>query len=329
MRAARVAPERWFRTSPPCALTYADCGGTGMSASSGATKDYGFSQKNNWRRTQWNQILVRTRGLEKTQPILYLAGPDDNDRHVATSKGVPSQNLIAIDRDRANVERVKSGSNPALHSDIESVIKSWPSHRKVCAVMLDFCSGLENRYFLDLREPLARTPFAGAAISINFQRGRDKSSEDARQRLQSRRFMDLFSKVPQHVRFISVWSQDEKNRAAMFMMSLILDLVDGVLFTLGAAKPRDVDPGVRARLFMNIVSVLKPTFHSYQSVTETPQSRRVVVFDSVVFSQIQLQDGSGIQTEIEDQIDYGRDPLLARRISATLAVRTARMRGAI
>lgn len=63
----------------------------------GATRDYDVGPKNHWRRTIWNEILRRTAGQEKEKLILYLAGPQDLDRKVALQKGVPDQNLVAID----------------------------------------------------------------------------------------------------------------------------------------------------------------------------------------------------------------------------------------
>lgn len=289
-------------------------------AKSGATKDYRFGQKNHWLRTTWNQILNRTAGLEQTQPILYLAGPDDNDRRVAIDKGVPSHNLIAIDRDRCNIDKIKQSGCSAIQARAENVLRTWPTNRKVCGVVLDFCSGLEQRYFLDLREPLARTPFAGAVILLNFQRGRDKSSEDMRERLnRGPGFLSILRRLPQSVRFLSDMSVDNKNRAAMFMYMLTHDLAYGCLKTIGidpTSQPKHLPE--YSRLFQNALFLFKPVFISYQS--------GALVFDSVVFTQFHMPDGTGIQTDIEDSIDYGKDESLARRISATLAVRTRRMR---
>jgi hypothetical protein len=75
----------------------------------GATRDYDVGPKNHWRRTIWNEILRRTAGQEKEKLILYLAGPQDLDRKVALQKGVPDQNLVAIDVVMENVLRVRQG----------------------------------------------------------------------------------------------------------------------------------------------------------------------------------------------------------------------------
>jgi hypothetical protein len=286
---------------------------------SGAVKDYGFGQKKHWRRTQWNQILERTRGREKSEPILYLAGPDDNDRAVAVSKGVPAHSLIAIDRDEVNVGRVKAGGHSAIQADVETILRSWPRQRKVCALMLDFCSGLEGRYRLDLREPLLRTPFAGAAVMLNFQRGRDKSSENLRQNLlKGPGFLKCLGHFPQ-VRFASDWSMSEKNRAGMFIFTLACDLVEGAMLSLGFTRP--FDGALMTQTFRKVFEDFSPFFYSYQSGN--------VVFDSVVFTVPQLPDGTGLQDELGDAVDYGGDTATARRISAMLAIRTSRMRGHI
>jgi hypothetical protein len=78
----------------------------------GATHDYDVGPKNNWRRTIWNEILRRTDGQEKEKLILYLAGPQDLDRKVALQKGVPDQNLVAIDVVMDNVTRVREEGAP-------------------------------------------------------------------------------------------------------------------------------------------------------------------------------------------------------------------------
>lgn len=149
-------------------------------ASDGASKDYKFGQKNNWRRAVWNDVLSRTKGREKRECILYLAGPQDLDRTVAMSKGVPGVNLVAIDRAGANVTRARKSGGVAIQGDIHDVLWNWPESRPVCAVLLDFCCGLEVSAAFAMEAVMTRPSMRGVVMMANFMRGRDPSTNKLR-----------------------------------------------------------------------------------------------------------------------------------------------------
>ncbi len=88
---------------------------------SGSSRNYKTGIKNNWRRSHWNEILRRTNGAEKRLPVIYFPGPQDLDRIVAVSKGVPTHNLIAIDLSGKNVSRVRAFDGIAIEADARHV----------------------------------------------------------------------------------------------------------------------------------------------------------------------------------------------------------------
>jgi hypothetical protein len=202
----------------------------------GSERNYRFGQKDHWRRTLWNEILRRTAGREKTEPILYLAGPQDLDRWVAESKGVPSQNLIAIDTKQSNVLSVKRLGLPAIDADAQELLVAWPHSRAVCGVVLDFCSGLEEKVMWRTLSALLRSPFSGATIGINFMRGRDPSTNEyrdiiARHNLELCGFLSVCK-----ARFVSSISISNKNRAALYTFMVAHDFGMAVSRHLGSGS---------------------------------------------------------------------------------------------
>lgn len=285
----------------------------------GSKKDYHNGPKNNWRRTEWNVTLRRTNGSEQVKPSLYLSGPQDLDRKIATGKGVPSLNLIGIDKSLHNVRRLKKESHLALDAEIVDVLRAWPSHHSVASVHLDFCSGLENRIWMPLTNVMSRPPFYGSVFTINFQRGRDASSSEMRGAL-DKEYIDHTTGVTVDITKFLAWpnvrcmtelSRARKNRALMFFFGYFS------LFTEQRGWPSIGD-----LLFLELTS---PVFLSYKSGALT--------FDTVIFRPFTFNDFPliGLQPPSPDQIEATLEELhpknndVARRIIATLAVRTRRM----
>lgn len=292
--------------------------------SSGATKDYNFGQKNNWRRTVWNEVLRRARPRVEHHPVLYLAGPQDSDRSIAASKGVPHWNLIGIDRNSGNVERLKSQRRLSIHADALEVLKAWPHTRPVAAVFLDFCSGLEKAILeKSFSDALSRDVFEGSAVVFNFQRGRDSSTNSFREVFVHHRglpgdlpkgyFLDLVSRS-QHVRHLSELTQASTNRALQWVS------FDLIVKSAVIAETTGMD----GREFLSpLLAFMRPSFASYKSGALT--------FDSVVFRPVTFSDFSKFGVSFprdanERLVDMlGRDKALSRRINALLAVRTIKM----
>jgi hypothetical protein len=151
----------------------------------GSTRDYsGGGQKWISRRVLINKILRRTGGRERTQYVLYTPGPQDNDRDVFIEKGVPRKNLLGVDRERVNVERIRNRRNFAVSDRLDRVLWNWPDSRPVCAAYLDLCCGLELS-LLRMTLALGSPAFAKSIIAINLLRGRDGSSEKVRSLLRA------------------------------------------------------------------------------------------------------------------------------------------------
>lgn len=303
----------------------------------GSSKDYDYGQKNNWRRAIWNEVLRRTAGREKVEPVLYLAGPDDLDRAVAISKGVPNQNLIAIDRDVSNVLAVRDRQSPAVSGDVIDVLGSWPDKTPACAVFLDFCSGLEAGTWgvYDLFE---RKPLRNAVVAVNFMRGRDPSLRGLRE------LLDQTGLCP------------SKHRARQFLYSHAFEIaVMAIEMMRGQPNPSKggmihlwwpADPMV-AEFMRSMITTeverMEPRFLSYRSGP--------LVFDSAVFRptsrfidqlhsdggfnawRTRVKDALGLtvpsasdmETEVMQTRRVDHVPKVARRVNAVLAIRTMRL----
>lgn len=290
-------------------------------AKRGSGRDYKFGAKNNWRRAGWNEILRRTEGRERHEPILYLAGPQDLDRQVASQKGVPDQNLIAIDTEQSNIDAVRSGKGPAVRADVLDVLWSWPQRRAVCAVLLDFCSGIESKN-VGIYDAFEREPLRNAIVMVNFQRGRDPWSNQLREALAGAELLD--SLVGE---FDGV--ESPKHRAYQFLLWHAWDCVATIAGRgsrtanhAGEARfpyvPRgDPDRGGFLTMILGFLRQMQPRFFSYKSGDLT--------FDSVVFRHhARIVPTGFVLDELVEREKAWREPLVQRRVSAMLAVRTMR-----
>lgn len=297
----------------------------------GSEKDYKFGSKNNWRRSMWNEVLRRTDGREKREVILYLAGPNDLDRTVAVSKGVPTQNLIAVDFDRRNVDEVRRDGVPAVYADVLDVLWSWPESRPVCAVILDYHNGFAftNAAVYDAFE---RRPLRDAVMMVNFQRGRDAWSNSLRTGIIELGLMDLYD-------------VDEKHRAASFLLHHLwqivsMSLLQKNIFDDGGVVLAMPNTPERKVAFLHLIGMLSdrldPKFWSYKSDSGN------LVFDSVVcwhhfHSLTARMTRLGCPTEIvtammrhtDDEVATRSSqwavPAVTRQIAAVLATRTKRL----
>ena len=154
-------------------------------ANNGATKDYKFGNKNNWRRQCWNEIIRRLEKPTKSAVVLYLPGPDDLDRKIATEKGFSPENLIAVDLCKKNIDRIKNKGCIGINANLTSVIYNLPKNLAVDVVFGDFCSGITNRS--DLRDLIISLFMPNTRTSIccfNFMRGRDKFAAELRKHME-------------------------------------------------------------------------------------------------------------------------------------------------
>lgn len=311
----------------------------------GSTRNYKCGPKNNWRRTIWNDILRRTDGRQEREPILYLAGPQDLDRAIAIKKGVPTQNMIAIDLSASNVANVRQQKAPSLRGDIFDVLESWPTSRPVCAVLLDFCCGLTTEA-IDVYDVFERPPLRHAVLMVNFMRGRDPFTNAIRAQLTD---TDAWPMAPCHIvagargdepalslsekhralQFVAFHAIDTWNtirtelgdRDALHCLGLDLDTTEALADGYSEKEQTEYLDGAWFIFAHRIFEEMRPSFYSYKSGSLT--------FDSAVLQPI----ARGVETapsellrilDEEARGKYPPIPTIARKIGAMLAVRTKR-----
>lgn len=149
--------------------------------------EYSGKPKFDWRGWFWNRTVGRLEEmgipLDKAT-VVYLPGPEDKDRMRASEKGFRPENLIAVDKEKEHVDRVRSNGGIAVHGDLIKVLEAWPHDWKVNAILADFCAGLNLDamslpVLLDAHPALGMTTVTG----VNLQRGRDPRSNFVREAL--------------------------------------------------------------------------------------------------------------------------------------------------
>ena len=300
----------------------------------GATRSYKNGQKNNWRRTRWNDVLRRTAGREKTELSLYLAGPEDIDREIAVSKGVPPQNLIAIDRFKPNSDAIRERGLPAIDADVLDILWSWPRDRKVCAVLLDYCGGLQ-RDNVGVLDAFQRKPLRSAVMMVNFQRGRDAWSNAIRSGMSEAGLLRPLWWVEGND--VRPMHHDTKHRAYQFLMFHALDTINAGV-GCGVGQRTKVEQGgttvttmcipettegreAYIRLMSLLITRMQPKFYEYRS--------GVLVFDSAVFVTPwhDALDHDALDASLLERETEFKEPGLVRRLAALMAVRTSRLTG--
>ena len=256
------------------------------------------------------------------------------------AKGVPTQNLVAIDRDVENVQRVRDKAVPILDGDVVDILWSWPEGHPVCAVLLDFCSGLEwaNSGIYDAFE---RLPLRHAVAAINLMRGRDSFSNGSRQTLEELGLLKPIWSMRHDGRGEpELVHEDTKHRAFQFLLFHAFDLwvvgngLGGSAVDASNPPPSSERRGVAEYLFpaeddpyyqqsvaqvCTILMRMEPRFFSYKSGSLT--------FDSAVFQSLARRIPEGLEDPAAEARNAAwRLPDLTQRVIAMLAVRTRRLR---
>lgn len=147
----------------------------------GATMDYGFGSKGNWRRWAWNQAKnrIKARGTQlKDSSCLYLPSQKDLDRKIAKQKGFNDCNLLAVEKNKKVVKILRKKGVNTIHGDFTDVLISWNGSTKIDSIMADFCFGyatpaVEFALFLFGSHGLRDD---GTTIVVNLMRGRDRGT---------------------------------------------------------------------------------------------------------------------------------------------------------
>ena len=265
--------------------------------------DYSFGSKNHWRRTIWNDILRRTGGKENDGVILYLPGAGDLDRKIATSKGVPKNNLIAVENSEKTVQQLRKRGSNVIRGDIAEIFRDWSGGTPVYAVNADFCCGIEDGVLPLLARRVTNTQ--DAVVCANFQRGRDFSGKlrDLWWKDLDNNLMGATNKYIQYCLELEGRQsfRGKRHRGVMFYSLFFMFAIYWAQEGLG----RDLFDYEYSSLFDNLWSTVKPSFFTYRS-------KSGVFMDSTILSPLPSPPCAAPMP-------------VNRRISAALAIRTQRM----
>jgi hypothetical protein len=142
---------------------------------------YKAGQKKNWRGWLWNRATERLTTPVENAVVLYLAGPEDHDRQKAIARGYRNENVIAVDIDADNIERVRRAGGIGICANLTSVLLAWPEDWPIHAILGDFCGGLAGPaadFAMALWACEGMRP--GTVVAVNLQRGRDAVSNEVR-----------------------------------------------------------------------------------------------------------------------------------------------------
>jgi len=102
-------------------------------------KSYRNRQKKNYRGWTYNRIIERLDKKPSKAIVVYLCGPEDIDRTVASWKGFDENNMFAVDMNKKNIQTVRKGRSLAYHGNICQLIYSLGL--QIDVIHADFCCG--------------------------------------------------------------------------------------------------------------------------------------------------------------------------------------------
>jgi hypothetical protein len=239
-------------------------------------ENYRFGQKNNWRRRVWNEISKRVKD-KKNARILYLAGEQNIDAEIAAQKGYDPRNMIAVEIDKRRTKELRKKGVNTICGNLMDVLHSWPDNHKVDIIIADFCFGFESSA-IDVYDSICCPPLVDAVVLVNFQRGRDHSTNRIRSLFGKQRFQTVNHKGGKKEEFT------HKHRAGQFLLFHAFETVNTMFF--GEKDKDGIIYGDSALIddpyFMNLVSSqlskMNARLYSYKSGR--------VFMDSAVFSHV-------------------------------------------
>lgn len=126
---------------------------------------YRYGNKNNWRRWAWNRIAEHCPVPKAEARVLYMPGPEDNDRELAKRHGFKDWNLIGVDSSRAIVDHHRRDGKIMVHGDAMDVMYNGLASFDV--MLLDFLGDIPPLLF----DACASVP-GGRVVCLNVLRGR-------------------------------------------------------------------------------------------------------------------------------------------------------------
>lgn len=268
--------------------------------SKGASFNYQFGTKKNWRRWMWNRISERVAGGRRDALCVYLPSSEDCDRGVALEKGFTSDNLIGVEKNKKTlVESRKSGL--CVGGDFFEAIYAIQKTKKISVIYGDFCGGLSSEHVSHLRDLWLLPNTKDAVFALNYLRGRDGSFSAGR---------NLYRHMYAAVCKLGGKSYPllEKHRGAQIWMLTMHAFAQG-------ARSKGLD-------ICEIQGHSDPEFFSYRSTSGQ-------IFDSVVLNRPVDVVGAGFDPEGLKWFTEKVTTIGTRRsVAAILAHRTIRKQAA-
>lgn len=281
-------------------------------------ENYRFGQKNNWRRRVWNEISKRVKD-KKDARILYLAGEQNLDALVAKEKGYDPRNMIAIEIDKKRTESLRKQGVTTICGSIMDVLHAWPEKHKVDVVIADFCFGFESSS-IDIYDSLSSPALVDSVVLINFQRGRDKSTNPIRKYFNGLAMCELKPNGEAKELF------HPKHRAGQFLMFHAWETVSTVFCRNPSGETIDFNPEIlndpkNCLLIGKVFQAMNAEFFSYKS--------NRVYMDSAVFSHclhISSKESRSLITKVGGWKNnlQPHNESIKRQITAALAVQSRR-----
>lgn len=240
--------------------------------------EYRSGTKSTWRGWQWNRIQERLpgwkpklgpaslRALARDLVVAYLVGPDDVDRICALGRGFRNENIIAIDTNEENIERVRRSGGLGVCTTLAEAIAFWPHSMPFDVVVADYCSGLLS---MNTRALAAALMLSSGninrkqmpIISLNMLRGRDRESKS---------FRDQFLEFPNN----SQGKGLQKHRGTIGLIGM-LEFAAGLVSVNERTNINDV--------FTELFYEAVPVTAKGQKCPIGEYKSGVQVFDSIVF----------------------------------------------
>jgi len=275
--------------------------------------NYDFDAKNKWRRMIWQRITARLKRWNvstDTAIVLYLSGPDDLDRSVAIKKGFQWNNLIAIDKDQAIIDKLRADGKLAIRSDLVDVLNGWSYKEKPQVIVADFCSNFHESLAVRLVQLYLlgndTGPFleSNAVLVANFQRGRESINRSADFLLSEPTFAKQFARD---------FGVDSKHRGLHFLFRLVATIAKmreqyGAVISGINSEDNSIDYAVAA------VKSFNPELFTYKGIGG-------LCMDSIILTRT-LVAVERLYTS--DFIPTSKELKARRRIAACMALRTTR-----
>jgi hypothetical protein len=247
----------------------------------------------------WNHVVKAM--PNKNLPILYLPGSENLDEIEAVRRGWDARQLIAIERDRSVLDALRKRSINVIRGDLTTALLNWPDDHLVGVVIADFQSCVCEKVLQAMVCWYQMKALSKSVLVLNLQRGRE--TKWANETIYA--MSNAFGRVS----FPEGHDVDPKHRGRHVVFGALRCILQ---YRIEKMNLRD------ARLGQCMSEYLQ--WHGVNMAYPPSYKSNRVVMDSVVVWRT--------SAHVEGARDpAGTDEAMRRRISAALAIRTARLNG--